>query len=70
MKQLLHRTSMLCRHRAGTECSPNIGRRQSAYLWETDDGIVHQIEQGEGSEQGDPLTPFVCPGTTRKFVRD
>ena len=28
------------------------------YLWESDDGIVHQIEQGEGSEQGDPLMPL------------
>ena len=31
----------------------------SKYLWESDDGIAHQIEQGEGGEQGDPLMPLL-----------
>ena len=31
----------------------------SMCLWESDDGIVHQIEQGEGGEQGDPLMPLL-----------
>ena len=43
----------------------------SMYLWESDDGIVHQIEQGEGKRTRGPIdAPFVCLGTTRKFVRD
>ena len=29
------------------------------YLWESDDDTVHQIEQGEGGEQGDPLMPLL-----------
>ena len=31
----------------------------SMYLWESDDGTVHHIEQGEGGEQGDPLMPLL-----------
>ena len=31
--------------------------RQSRFLWTDDSGTVHEIEQGEGGEQGDPLMP-------------
>ena len=31
----------------------------STFLWESDDGTVHQIEQGQGGEQGDPLMPLL-----------
>ena len=31
--------------------------RQSCYLWTDEDGVVHDILQGEGGEQGDPLMP-------------
>ena len=30
----------------------------SAYLWEDDCGVAHHINQGEESEQGDPLMPL------------
>ena len=33
--------------------------RQSTYLWEDDLGVVHQIPQAEGGEQGDPLMPLL-----------
>ena len=29
----------------------------STYLWSDDKGDIHQIRQGEGGEQGDPLMP-------------
>ena len=29
----------------------------STYLWEDDEGVVHEISQGEGGEQGDALMP-------------
>ena len=29
----------------------------STYLWEEDEGVVHEIPQGEGGEQGDALMP-------------
>ena len=29
----------------------------STYLWEDDEGVVHEIPQGEGGEQGDALMP-------------
>ena len=29
----------------------------STYLWEDSDGVVHEILQGEGGEQGDALVP-------------
>ena len=29
----------------------------STYLWEDSDGVVHEISQGEGGEQGDALMP-------------
>ena len=29
----------------------------SNYLWEDSDGVVHEILQGEGGEQGDALMP-------------
>ena len=31
----------------------------SEYLWEDDEGTVHSIRQGEGSEQGDALMPLL-----------
>ena len=31
--------------------------RSSCHLWSDDAGEVHEIEQGEGGEQGDPLMP-------------
>ena len=33
--------------------------RQSTYLWDDDLGVVHQIPQTEGGEQGDPLMPLL-----------
>ena len=39
--------------------------RPSTYLWEDELGVVHDIQQGEGGEQGDALMPiFVQLGTT------
>ena len=29
----------------------------STYLWQDDDGTVHDVQQGEGGEQGDALMP-------------
>ena len=29
----------------------------STHLWEDENGVVHEIQQGEGGEQGDPLMP-------------
>ena len=29
----------------------------STYLWEDDEGVVHEVVQGEGGEQGDALMP-------------
>ena len=29
----------------------------STYLWEDEEGVNHEIPQGEGGEQGDPLMP-------------
>ena len=35
----------------------------SQYLWEDDMGTVHEIDQGKGGEQGDPMMPlFFSPG--------
>ena len=31
----------------------------SSYLWDEDDGTTHEIRQGEGGEQGDPLMPML-----------
>ena len=31
----------------------------SSHLWEDEEGTVHEIQQGEGGEQGDPLMPAV-----------
>ena len=31
----------------------------STYLWEDDEGVVHNIEQGEGGEQVDPMMPLL-----------
>ena len=37
--------------------------KPSSYIWEDDVGDVHQIAQGEGGEQGDPLMPLLfCIG--------
>ena len=37
--------------------------KPSTYIWEDDVGDVHQIAQGEGGEQGDPLMPLLfCIG--------
>ena len=31
----------------------------SSYLWDDDEGITHEIRQGEGGEQGDPMMPML-----------
>ena len=31
----------------------------STHLWEDEEGTVHEIQQGEGGEQGDPLMPVL-----------
>ena len=31
----------------------------SKYLWEDDSGTVHEIDQGEGGEQGHPMMPLL-----------
>ena len=31
----------------------------SRYLWEDAEGLVHDIDQGEGGEQGDPMMPLL-----------
>ena len=31
----------------------------TTYVWEDEEGVRHQIRQGEGSEQGDPLMPLL-----------
>ena len=31
----------------------------SSYLWEDDSGVTHEIRQGKGGEQGDPLMPLL-----------
>ena len=31
----------------------------TAHLWEDDQGETHEIMQGEGGEQGDPLMPML-----------
>ena len=33
--------------------------RPSTHLWEDEMGEVHEIVQGEGGEQGDPLMPLL-----------
>ena len=33
--------------------------RQSRFLWTDDKGVVHEVVQGEGGEQGDPLMPVL-----------
>ena len=40
--------------------------RPSSYLWEDERGVTHDIPQGEGGEQGDPLMPLLFSlGCTR-----
>ena len=35
----------------------------SRYLWKDDEGVTHNIDQGEGGEQGDPMMPLLfSPG--------
>ena len=31
----------------------------SVYIWQDDDGQTHEVHQGEGGEQGDPLMPHL-----------
>ena len=32
----------------------------SSYLWDDDEGVTHEIRQGEGGEQGDAMMPLLC----------
>ena len=34
--------------------------KDSTYVWYDDEGVPHEILQGEGGEQGDPLMPALC----------
>ena len=62
---LVSRTAMLrglCRVPDGPEALPFVRMfygQASMYLWEDDEGIVHDIHQGEGGEQGDALMPLL-----------
>ena len=38
--------------------------RPSTYLWEDEMGATQIIQHGEGGEQGDPLMPMFCIGST------
>ena len=52
----------LCRVLDGPEALPFVRMfygQASVYLWEDDEGIVHDIHQGEGGEQGDALMPLL-----------
>ena len=40
----------------------------SVYLWEDDMGDTHEIMQGEGGEQGDPLMPLLFSLTAQCIV--
>ena len=50
--------SGLVRHMEGgvAVCAPTLGS-PSSYLWEDFEGVVHEVLQGEGGEQGDALMP-------------
>ena len=41
----------------GDALCESVLRSPSTYLWEDDEGVVHEISQGEGGEQGDALMP-------------
>ena len=62
---LVSRTAMLrglCRVPDGPDTLPFVRMfygQASVYLWEDDEGIVHDIHQGEGGEQGDALMPLL-----------
>ena len=52
----------LMRVDGGSEAVPfvrMVNGTPSEYLWEDSQGVVHTIPQGEGGEQGDPLTPLL-----------
>ena len=62
---LVSRTAMLrglCRVPDGPEAVPFVRMfygQASVYLWEDDEGTVHDIHEGEGGEQGDALMPLL-----------
>ena len=63
---LVSRTGMLrglCRVPDGPEALPFVrmfyGQASMYSSWEDDEGIVHDIHQGEGGEQGDPSMPLL-----------
>ena len=62
---LVSRTTMLrglCRVPDGPEALPFVRMfygQASVYLWEDDEGTVHDIHQNEGGEQGDALMPLL-----------
>ena len=52
----------LCRADGGESALPFVRMfygEPSIYLWEGEGGTVHDIHQGEGGEQGDPLMPLL-----------
>ena len=62
---LISRKSMLealMRVQGGPDITPFVRQfyvQPSTYLWESEDGTEHHVEQGEGGEQGDPLMPLL-----------
>ena len=46
--------------RLGPAFCATIPQHPSMYWWTDDMGVTHEIWQGEGGEQGDPLMPALC----------
>ena len=42
----------------------------STCLWEDDHGVVHEVHQGEGGEQGDPFMPLFFAGPVHAIVAE
>ena len=54
--------SGLCRVEGGSQVLPFVKLfygSPSQYWWEDDKGIVHEVDQGEGGEQGDAMMPLL-----------
>ena len=50
---------------------PSGDRIPSTYIWEDDMGTQHEVTQGEGCEQGDPLMPMLfCLGQYGALAAD
>jgi len=57
-------TAIVGKHHGASKCTPPSQKRENG-AWATEEVILHRLEDGSGSKQGDTFFEVFCGGRTR-----